>query len=77
MIYGYVRVSQKDQNVESQKNLISRYGVEHKMMVDEWIEVEMSSRKSTKDRRTDELLQKINTGDTISLSRTNMGQNIF
>lgn len=51
MIYGYVRVSQKDQNVESQKNVISRYGVDHKIMVDEWIEVEMSSRRSTKDRK--------------------------
>jgi hypothetical protein len=53
MIYGYVRVSNQDQNVESQKNVISRYGVDHKMMVDEWIEVEMSSRKSTKERRID------------------------
>lgn len=77
MIYGYVRVSQKDQNVESQKNVISRYGVEHKLMVDEWIEVEMSSRKSTKDRRIDELLQKINTGDTILVSElSRLGRSI-
>jgi DNA invertase Pin-like site-specific DNA recombinase len=48
MIYGYVRVSKSDQNVESQKNVISRYGVDCKIIVDEWIEVEMSSRRSTK-----------------------------
>lgn len=55
MIYGYVRVSNHDQNVESQKNLISRYCVDHKLMINEWIEVEMSSKKSTKARRLDEL----------------------
>ncbi len=77
MIYGYVRVSKADQNVESQKNVISRYGVDHKLMVDEWIEVEMSSRKSTKDRRIDELLQKINTGDIIIVSElSRLGRSI-
>ena len=77
MIYGYVRVSKADQNVESQKNVISRYGVDHKLMVDEWIEVEMSSRKSTKDRRIDELLQKISTGDIIIVSElSRLGRSI-
>jgi len=37
MIYGYIRVSTDDQSVDSQKNIISRYCVEKKMMVDEWI----------------------------------------
>jgi DNA invertase Pin-like site-specific DNA recombinase len=35
MIYGYVRVSTQEQNLEGQKNLISRYGMDHKLMVDE------------------------------------------
>lgn len=47
MIYGYIRVSTQDQNVDSQKNAISRYCIDQKIMVDEWIELEMSSRKST------------------------------
>ena len=41
MIYGYVRVSTHEQNLESQKNMISRYGMDHKFMVDEWFELEM------------------------------------
>ena len=77
MIYGYVRVSNQDQNVESQKNVISRYGVDHKMMVDEWIEVEMSSRKSTKERRIDELLEKLNPDDIIIASElSRLGRSI-
>ncbi|CAO5682976.1 MAG: DNA-invertase hin [Holosporales bacterium] len=77
MIYGYVRVSKTDQNVESQKNVISRYGVDHKLMVDEWIDVEMSSRRSTKDRKIDELLQKINPGDVIIVSElSRLGRSI-
>jgi DNA invertase Pin-like site-specific DNA recombinase len=58
MIYGYVRVSTHEQNLESQKNMISRYGMDHKFIVDEWIELEMSSRQSTAKRHIDELLEK-------------------
>lgn len=77
MIYGYVRVSKQEQSVESQKNIISRYGVEHKLMVDEWIEVEMSSRKSTKERRIDELLEKLQPNDTIIVSElSRLGRSI-
>lgn len=68
MIYGYIRVSNHDQNLEGQKNLISRYGMEHKLIVDEWIELEMSSRKSTKQRRIDELLSKLQSNDTVIAS---------
>ena len=65
MIYGYVRVSTQDQNVDGQKNIISRYCIDQKIMVDEWIELEMSSRKSTAMRRIDELLEKLLTEDTV------------
>ena len=77
MIYGYVRVSNQDQSVDSQKNVISRYGVDHKTMVDERIEVEMSSRKSTCDRRIDELLEKWQPGDVIIASElSRLGRSI-
>ena len=68
MIFGYIRVSTRDQNLDSQKNLISRYGMDHKLMVDEWMEVEMSSRKSTKDRRIDELLDRLQPKDVVIVS---------
>ncbi|WP_233586860.1 recombinase family protein [Legionella sp. km772] len=77
MIYGYVRVSTQDQNVDSQKNAISRYCIDHKIMVDEWIELEMSSRKSTAHRRIDELLDKLLPGDiVISSELSRLGRSI-
>lgn len=77
MIYGYVRVSTHEQNNESQKNSISRYCMDHKLMIDEWIELEMSSRKSSAERRIDELLDKLNPDDTIITSElSRLGRSI-
>lgn len=76
-IYGYVRVSTQDQSVDSQKNSISRYCIDQKIMVDEWIELEMSSRKSTVHRRIDELLDKLSPGDiVISSELSRLGRSI-
>ncbi len=77
MIYGYVRVSTQDQNIDGQKNVISRYCIDQKIMVDEWIELEMSSRKSTAMRRIDELLEKLSPDDTIISSElSRLGRSI-
>ncbi len=77
MIYGYVRVSTQEQSVDSQKNAISRYCVDQKLMIDEWIELEMSSRKSTEMRRIDELLDKLLPNDIIIASElSRLGRSI-
>ena len=77
MIYGYVRVSTHEQNIESQKNVISRYCMEHKLIVDEWIELEISSRKSTEQRRITELLQKLSPNDIVIASElSRLGRSI-
>ncbi|MDA0698106.1 MAG: recombinase family protein [Proteobacteria bacterium] len=77
MIYGYVRVSTQEQSVDSQKNSISRYCIEKKLMVDEWIELEMSSRKSTELRRIDELLDKLSPDDMVIASElSRLGRSI-
>ncbi|HAU3911426.1 TPA: resolvase [Legionella pneumophila] len=77
MIYGYVRVSTQDQSVDSQKNSISRYCIDQKLMVDEWIELEMSSRKSTAHRRIDELLSKLSPNDIVIASElSRLGRSI-
>jgi DNA invertase Pin-like site-specific DNA recombinase len=64
-VYGYIRVSTIDQNLESQKNLISRYCMDHKLVIDKWIALEMSSRKTIKQRRIEELLNKLNPKDIV------------
>ncbi len=77
MIYGYLRVSTHDQNFEGQRNAISRYGMDHKLIIDEWIELEMSSRKSTTDRRIDELVNRLIPGDTVIASElSRLGRSI-
>ncbi len=77
MTYGYIRVSTDDQTVESQKNLISRYCMDKKIFIDEWIEIEKSSRRSTRERRIDELIQKIKDGDVIIVSElSRLGRSI-
>lgn len=67
-IYGYIRVSTVDQNLESQKNLISRFCMDHKWVVDKWIALEMSSRKTLRQRRIEELLNKLNPKDIVIAS---------
>lgn len=77
MIYGYVRVSTQDQTVDNQKNSISRFCMDQKMIVDQWIELEMSSRKSTADRRIDELLNKLSPNDIVIASElSRLGRSI-
>lgn len=77
MVFGYIRISKVDQSAEGQKSLIARYVVERKIIVDEWIEVEMSSRKSVEKRRITELLDKVETGDTVLVSElSRLGRSI-
>ena len=68
MIFGYIRVSTTDQNLDGQKNLISRYCMDNKLIVDEWIELEISSRKTLAQRRIEELLDKLSPNDTVIAS---------
>ena len=77
MIFGYIRVSTADQNLDGQKNLISRYCMDNKLMVDEWIELEMSSRKTIEQRRISELLDKLNPHDIVIASElSRLGRSI-
>lgn len=77
MIFGYIRVSTTDQNLEGQKNLISRYCMDNKIMVDEWIELEMSSRKTMEQRRISELLDRLNPKDVVIASElSRLGRSI-
>jgi len=75
--YGYIRVSTDDQTNESQKNLISRYCMDTRMLVDEWIAIEKSSKKSTRERRIEELIQKLAPGDVVIISElSRLGRSI-
>ena len=77
MIYGYVRVSAAEQTADSQKSLIARYVVDRRWTVDEWMEVEMSSRKSIEQKRPTELVAKVGSQDTVIVSElSRLGRSI-
>lgn len=77
MIFGYTRVSTTEQNLDGQKNLISRYGMDKKLMVDQWFELEVSSKKTLAQRRLEELFDKLNPGDIVIASElSRLGRSI-
>jgi len=68
MIHGYVRVSTAQQDYQSQRYEIEEYAKRNGLSVDNWIEIEISSRKNRKERRIDELLTTLKIGDTLIVS---------
>ena len=67
-VYGYIRVSTVKQNNENQEHAILKWCSGKKVHVDHWYRVEMSSRKTTKQRRIDEMMETLKTGDTLIVS---------
>jgi DNA invertase Pin-like site-specific DNA recombinase len=75
---GYLRISSDKQQLESQRHLLLEYAHKEHIQINEFIEVEISSRKNQSERRIDEVLQKLNKGDlllTAELSR--LGRNML
>lgn len=68
MIYGYIRVSTQKQDVESQRLSIFDYANRNKMNIDKFIEIVISSRRTTKERKVDELLSRLKMNDTLIVS---------
>jgi DNA invertase Pin-like site-specific DNA recombinase len=65
---AYVRVSTDGQDCQNQKYEILNYCDQEKWQVDKWLELEMSSRRSTKERRIDELISVLQAGDRLIVS---------
>ena len=77
-VIGYIRVSTDKQDADKQRHLLLQYSQQHKLLIDEFIQVEVSSRKNTKERRIDELLSKLATGDTLIVAElSRLGRNMF
>ena len=69
-IIAYLRVSTDQQNLNNQKHEIEIYTKKRHMQVDDWVEVEVSSRKNMHDRRIAELIQGLRKGDTLIVSES-------
>ena len=75
---GYLRVSSDKQDLAKQEHLLLKYAQEHDLTIAEFISVEMSSRKSTRERRIDELLARLQAGDVLLVAElSRLGRNMF
>ncbi len=74
--WGYCRVSTRSQAVEKQKLFLLNYAHENNFTFEEIIEVVLSSRKTTKERDIDKLINLTNAGDKIYITKLDrLGRN--
>ena len=64
-ILAYLRTSTNKQEISNQKLEILEFAQRKNLKIDGFIESTISSRKSPKQRRIDELIGKLNSGDTL------------
>jgi DNA invertase Pin-like site-specific DNA recombinase len=75
---GYIRVSTDKQDAESQRHLLYQYAHAKRILIDEFIEVEISSRKTQKERRIEELKALLEQGDTLLVAElSRLGRNML
>lgn len=78
MILGYIRVSTDKQDNQKQKHLILEHAHSNNLKIDEFIEVEISSRKSEKLRKITELKDKLLKDDTLIVAElSRLGRNMM
>ena len=66
--FSYIRVSTNEQDLKSQKLAILDFAQKEGIKIDEFIELKISAKRTTKDRRVDELLERLNKGDRLIVS---------
>lgn len=77
-VIGYIRVSTDKQDLLKQKHLILEFAQSSKLMVDEFIEIEISSRKDKTERKIDFLVERLHKGDTLLVAElSRLGRNML
>ncbi|HGO6693937.1 TPA: recombinase family protein [Legionella pneumophila] len=64
-IIAYIRASTDKQDLNNQKLEIFEFAKKNKLEVDDFIQMTISSRKTSKERRIDEMLSVLNDADTL------------
>ena len=62
---AYLRTSTDKQDLDQQRLQILDYARNNQLDIDDFIAISMSSRRSSRDRRLDELLERLEDGDTL------------
>ena len=75
---GYIRVSTEKQDLNKQKHLLLEHAQRIQVVITDFVEVEMSSTKSTHERKIDELNEKLDQGDLLLVAElSRLGRNMF
>lgn len=75
---GYIRVSTEQQDAEKQKHLLLEYAHYHKLIIEKFISIEISSRKSSQERKIDVLYEKLQAGDQLLVAElSRLGRNML
>jgi len=61
--YAYLRVSTDQQDLNNQRHEIESYAKNRKLIINDWVKVEVSSRKNMHERKISELIQRLKRGD--------------
>jgi DNA invertase Pin-like site-specific DNA recombinase len=76
-ILAYLRVSTDKQDLLKQHHEVLEYARRKRIFVDDFIEVQASSRKVAKSRRIEELMERLDAGDTLIVSElTRLGRSL-
>lgn len=77
-VIGYIRVSSDKQDLQKQEHLLLKYAQQQEMQIDDFIQVEISSRRNTSERRIDELIERMSKGDVLLVAElSRLGRNMF
>jgi DNA invertase Pin-like site-specific DNA recombinase len=77
-VIGYIRVSSDKQDAQKQEHLLLKYAQQQHLQIDEFIKIEISSRKNTQVRRIDELLDLLDANDVLLVAElSRLGRNMF
>ena len=75
---GYIRVSMDTQDLKKQRHLLLEHAQKHRLIIDEFIEAEVSSRKTPQERKIDLLLSKLEDGDQLLVAElSRLGRNML
>ena len=74
---AYLRVSKNTQDVKNQKLAILEFAHKEKIEIHHFVELSVSCRKSTKERKIDQLLEQLSGGDSLIVSElSRMGRSV-
>lgn len=77
-VIGYIRVSSDKQDAQKQEHLLLKYAQQQHLHIEDFIQIESSSRKDPQVRRIDELFKRLDAHDILLVAElSRLGRNMF